>query len=149
MLYNISVSVEPPSIKNCLWGKPVDGGFTLYWYCDGAWKPLKLADDMGTLAFNDDQAVSTAALQQALNTIMGSSSSSSEEDLSLSNIATKVNVIASGLKTLIENNALDVQLIPEPTFEPVSYTEYEYLPEGLVPKRVVGTITEEPTHTTP
>lgn len=45
--YKIVYSKEAPNVRNVVWMKPVDGGFTMYIY-DGAWKPLKLVNDAET-----------------------------------------------------------------------------------------------------
>ena len=44
----IVIQETPPEGKNVLWGKPVENGFTLYYYSNG-WKPFKLGDDGATV----------------------------------------------------------------------------------------------------
>jgi hypothetical protein len=49
MIFNkIVTSNEAPSVKDAIWKKPVEGGFTLYGLDGGLWKALKLVDDNGT-----------------------------------------------------------------------------------------------------
>jgi len=44
----IVIQETPPEGKNVLWGKPVENGFTLYYYSNG-WKPFKLGDNGATV----------------------------------------------------------------------------------------------------
>lgn len=68
-LLKVALSNEAPCVKDVLWLKPVNGGFTLY-ASDGGWKPVKLMDDGGTATIADDKAKSTIVVTniQALTT---------------------------------------------------------------------------------
>lgn len=54
-ILQVALSNEAPNVKDALWLKPVDGGFVMY-VLDGGWKPLKMVNDGGTSALNDDKA---------------------------------------------------------------------------------------------
>lgn len=47
-LCNIVLSVKEPRAKNCIWAKPVDGGFTIYLLDGGCWKPVITVNDNDT-----------------------------------------------------------------------------------------------------
>lgn len=44
-IYNIAFSNVAPGVKDCIWGKPVEGGFTLLWKTQGKWLPVKMVED--------------------------------------------------------------------------------------------------------
>lgn len=46
--YRIALSTGAPAVKDAMWLKPVEGGFTLYVMEGGSWLPLKLVDDNAT-----------------------------------------------------------------------------------------------------
>lgn len=41
VLRNIVLSPYPPYAKDCIWAKPIDGGFVLYILFNGEWQPMK------------------------------------------------------------------------------------------------------------
>ena len=55
-----------PKVKNCLWLKPVSGGFALYFVGNGACTPLNLVDTNGTSDVQDDIAKSVSGLKNDL-----------------------------------------------------------------------------------
>ena len=56
---NVIISREAPSVRNSLWLKPVDGGFTLYALFNGKWQTMKLVDDAETPKVSDDAVKTT------------------------------------------------------------------------------------------
>lgn len=71
--YNVVCSTEAPNVRDCLWLKPVEGGFTLYWL-EGYWKPLKMVDDGNTSSVIDDTVqdlIGSVQDEKTANTING------------------------------------------------------------------------------
>ena len=53
----IEYSLYQPSRTDIAWAKPVEGGFALYLYLNGGWKPQVLMNDMGTDTPEDDEPI--------------------------------------------------------------------------------------------
>lgn len=71
---NVIISGEAPSVRNSLWLKPVDGGFTIYALFNRKWQPLKIVDDGGTSKVNDDvvqDLIGSVQDESSANTING------------------------------------------------------------------------------
>lgn len=49
------ISQTEPQQTNVGWLKPVKGGYMQYIMSNGAWRPLKLTDDKGTVSPYDDE----------------------------------------------------------------------------------------------
>ena len=52
--YKIVFSKDAPAVKDAIWGKMVNGGFTLYAKSGGVWQPIKAMDDQDTASILDD-----------------------------------------------------------------------------------------------
>lgn len=52
--YKLIFSSKEPNTRNCVWAKPVNGGFALYMLQDGIMTPLKVMDDKDTSSIADD-----------------------------------------------------------------------------------------------
>ena len=52
---NVVLSNEAPNVRDAMWLKPVENGFTLYALYNGVWNPVKLVDDQGTADISDDK----------------------------------------------------------------------------------------------
>ena len=53
----IDYSPYQPSRTDIAWAKPVKGGFALYLYLNGGWKPLLLMNGSGTDSPEDDEPI--------------------------------------------------------------------------------------------
>ena len=77
----IELSPTQPSRTDIAWAKPVKGGFALYLYFDGNWKPQVVMDSMGTDTPEDDKtadisdipAIVTNTVQEILPDVIGDS----------------------------------------------------------------------------
>ena len=52
--YKLIFSSTEPNVRNCVWVKPVSGGFALYMLSNGVMSPLKVMDDNSTANIADD-----------------------------------------------------------------------------------------------
>ena len=50
----VVISNEAPPVRDAIWAKSVEGGFTLYMRGSNGWQPLKVVDDMDTTDLMDD-----------------------------------------------------------------------------------------------
>ena len=62
----IEYSLYQPSRTDIAWAKPVEGGFALYLYLNGGWKPQMLMNDMGTDTPEDDEPITPGGVTPAV-----------------------------------------------------------------------------------
>lgn len=62
----VAFSNEAPSMRDCLWAKPVSGGFVLYMLNSGTWVPMKIVSDGGTAIVSDDTYTTASDYAPAL-----------------------------------------------------------------------------------
>jgi len=80
------ISNNAPNTRSVIWAKPIEGGYALYIFGNGMWKPLKAVDDKGTSSISDDTIISTsgslsAKIYELEDSTYGIKLSSSEEDI--------------------------------------------------------------------
>lgn len=62
-LLKVAVSNEAPNLRDCMWAKPVAGGFfNLYLLDGGMWKPLELVNPGKLNTLNDDTVIPNASI---------------------------------------------------------------------------------------
>lgn len=66
VIKKIYFSSVKPQDPNCLWLKPVEGGFTAYLIIRSNETPLKLIDDNGTRTTKDDVVVDSNSMLSSL-----------------------------------------------------------------------------------
>lgn len=68
------LSTQEPAVRDCVWCKPVEGGFALYMLQAGVMTPLKVMDDKSTASIVDDAVqdlVGSVQDEKTANTING------------------------------------------------------------------------------
>ena len=68
------ISKDAPSMRDVLWLKPVDGGFTAYTLCGCAWVPFKVEEDKGDANDSNDilqSLIGSVKDKKSANTING------------------------------------------------------------------------------
>lgn len=95
----VIMSVYEPSAKDCLWLKPVAGGFVLYKLMDGAWQPLKIVDDNSTKTTLDDtvQKSVSAAKTEIIAAIQGKNTDTAD-DLTLNGVKAYVDAALAAVE---------------------------------------------------
>ena len=62
--YRVIFSKLEPAARDCIWARPVVGGFTLYMLQRGISTPLRVVDDKKTPYIHDDMVVNLEATPQ-------------------------------------------------------------------------------------
>jgi len=69
--YRLIFSSTEPVARDCIWAKPVVGGFTLYMLQRGILVPLRIVDDKKTPYIHDDTIFDVADVQHGEIVIEG------------------------------------------------------------------------------
>lgn len=103
-----------PNVRNCVWAKPVEGGFTLYMLQAGTMTPLKVVDDNGTEDAEDDvvqNLVGSVQDKKSANTINGAKAYARElkKDIVGKISDTSTDLTLNGLKTYIDKKIKELK----------------------------------------
>ena len=78
-LLKVAVSNEAPNLRDCMWAKPVAGGFfNLYLLDGGMWKPLELVNPGNLNTLNDDTVISNKDIYDAIGSYEGGGGASTK-----------------------------------------------------------------------
>ena len=106
--YKLIFSSREPNTRNCVWAKPVTGGFALYMLQDGIMTPLKVMDDKGTSSMADDavqELVGSVTDEKTANTINGAKAYAEDVKDTVTGTAedTAADLTLYGLKAYIDS----------------------------------------------
>ena len=101
-----------PNVRNCIWAKPVKGGFALY--MPGIKAPLKVVDDNGTEDAEDDvvqNLVGSVQDKKSANTINGAKAYARElkKDIVGKTSDTATDLTLNGLKAYIDKKIKELK----------------------------------------
>lgn len=106
--YRLIFSSREPNVKNCVWAKPIEGGFALYMLQNGVMTPLKVIDDKDTSSIADDviqDLVGSVEDVSTANTINGAKAYAKDATDALLGTASdeKTDMTLYGLKAYIDD----------------------------------------------
>lgn len=102
------LSTQEPAVRDCVWCKPVEGGFALYMLQAGVMTPLKVTDDKSTASIVDDAVqdlVGSVQDEKTANTINGAKAYADDVKDTVTGTAsdTSTDLTLYGLKAYIDS----------------------------------------------
>ena len=102
------LSTQEPAVRDCVWCKPVEGGFALYMLQAGVMTPLKIMDDKSTASIVDDAVqdlVGSVQDEKTANTINGAKAYADDVKDTVTGTAsdTSADLTLYGLKAYIDS----------------------------------------------
>lgn len=102
------LSTQEPAVRDCVWCKPVEGGFALYMLQAGVMTPLKVTDDKSTASIVDDAVqdlVGSVQDEKTANTINGAKAYADDVKDTVTGTAsdTSADLTLHGLKAYIDS----------------------------------------------
>ena len=107
------LSTQEPAVRDCVWCKPVEGGFALYMLQAGVMTPLKVMDDKSTANIVDDAVqdlVGSVQDEKTANTINGAKAYADDVKDTVTGTAddTKDDLTLYGLKAYIDDKVTNL-----------------------------------------
>ena len=102
------LSTQEPAVRDCVWCKPVEGGFALYMLQAGVMTPLKVMDDKSTASIVYDAVqdlVGSVQDEKTANTINGAKAYADDVKDTVTGTAsdTSADLTLYGLKAYIDS----------------------------------------------